>query len=603
MKTECPGDNVDPLCETIDSSDLLTGLPVVDEHEGVVYRNVFCARCNSVASTSYWQLFADCGRIPSSALPKDNAKLTAFIMEYCSINYSPTVQQQPHIKKCLAARSNCSSKERVSAQPILKELCSFYSLPVCGNSYKNPHCALCSGDDITRYNCGCKPLTGPSTNPSTTPSPTPSHEKSTGTTWTSRGSNSPETTAPRKPTKPGVTTPTARTTNSETQIPGHSSPHGSTIPGVTTQGNRMTTPWNLATLGTKTPGHSTITWTTSTGHLTRPKTTRPGNPATPEKKPPGQTSSQPFTSPYIPTTLPHWPSTGLLPPTEHLTVGPVTHPRPRPRPPPPPPPPPTLPDPPPPPPEPPKPPKPPHPPPPPPLSILFNFGSNQISIQGKTTEVNHKTCKEGFVYDPFTYRCRETLRKVSFPNTNSSVNSTNSTIDVNRLNCSFFIRLNASITVLYPNGTLWVPLYDTLYNQTNFFVNGSYVFLCTNFSSNYSTRETLWSYLMSPVHILTYAGCSVSFLSLLILVVIYGVFKELRTLPGKNLINLSLAMIFYHIFLFVAGSRNIHRLCIMIAVLLHYFLLSSFAWMSVMAFDVAKTFAFRGKKLQLTASL
>ena len=291
MKTDCPGDNVDPLCETIDSSDLLTGLPVVDEHEGVVYRNVFCARCNSVASTSYWKLAADCGHIPSSALPKDNAKLMAFIMKYCSINYSPTVQQQPYIKKCLAAKNNCSSKERVGAQPILKELCSFYALPVCGNSYKNPHCALCSGDDITRYDCGCKPLTGPSTNPSTTPEYPKTRGTSKGTTWTSRGSKSCETTTTRKPTKPGTTTPTARTTNSETQIPGHSSPHGSTIPGVTTQRNRMTTPGNIATLGTKTPGHSTTTRTTSTGHLTRPKTTGPGNPTTPRKKPPGQTSS------------------------------------------------------------------------------------------------------------------------------------------------------------------------------------------------------------------------------------------------------------------------------------------------------------------------
>ena len=424
MKGECPGDNVDPLCKTIDSSDLLTGLPVVDENEGVVYRNVFCARCNSVVNTSYWQLVADCGRIPSSVLPTDNAKLTSFIRENCSINYTPTVRQQPHIKRCLAAQSNCSSNERLNAQPILEELCSFYALPVCGNPYKNPHCALCNGDDITKYDCGCRPLTGSSTNP------------------------------------------------------------------------------------------------------------------------------------YIPTTLPL-----TTPPATHdPTVSPRL----------------LL--------------------PPPPLSILFNFGSNQISIQGKTTEVNHKTCKEGFVYDPFVNRCRETLRKVSFPSYNSSINSTNSTVAVIMLNCSLFIRLNSSFTVLYPNGTLWVPLYETLYNQTNFFVNGSYVFVCTNFSSNYSATEALWSFVMSPLHILTYAGCSVSFLSLLILVVVYGIFKELRTLPGKNLINLSIAMIFYHIFLFVAGSRNIHRLCIIIAVLLHYFLLSSFAWMSVMAFDVAKTFVFRGKK-------
>ena len=237
---------------------------------------------------------------------------------------------------------------------------------------------------------------------------------------------------------------------------------------------------------------------------------------------------------------------------------------------------------------------------PPPLNILFDFSSNQISIQGKTTQtiaVAQKTCQEGFVYDPFVQNCREAFHKV-IANTNSSVSSTNSTSDVVvLLNCSV-IQINSSDTVLLPNGTLWVPLHSTGYNRTDYFMNGSYVFLCTNFASNYSKRVTIasWSYVVSPLQIITYAGCSVSVLSLLILLVVYCVFKELRTLPGKNLINLSFAMVFYHIFLFIAGLRNIQALCTGIAILLHYFLLGSFAWMSVMAFDVTKTFVFHGKK-------
>ena len=183
-------------------------------------------------------------------------------------------------------------------------------------------------------------------------------------------------------------------------------------------------------------------------------------------------------------------------------------------------------------------------------------------------------------------------------NSNTSINSINSTSDVViTLNCSS-IQLNSSDTVLLPNGTLWVPLYARGYNRTDYFLNGSNVLLCTDFASNYSKKETIskWSYVVSPLQILTYAGCSVSVLSLLILLVVYSVFKELRTLPGKNLINMSFAMIFYHISLFVAGLRNIQALCTGIAILLHYFLLCSFAWMSVMAFDVTKTFVFRGKK-------
>ena len=211
--------------------------------------------------------------------------------------------------------------------------------------------------------------------------------------------------------------------------------------------------------------------------------------------------------------------------------------------------------------------------------------------------MTQNTCQEGFVYDPFIQKCREAVRKV-IVKSNTSIHLTNSTSDVRpMLNCSS-IQLNSSKTVLLPNGTLWVPLYATGYSRADYFMNGSNVLLCTNFASEYSKKQTIakWSYVVSPLQILTYAGCSVSVLSLLVLLVVYSAFKELRTLPGKNLINLSFAMIFYHMFLFVAGLRNNQVLCTGIAILLHYFLLCSFAWMGVMAFDVAKTFAFQGKK-------
>jgi len=238
--------------------------------------------------------------------------------------------------------------------------------------------------------------------------------------------------------------------------------------------------------------------------------------------------------------------------------------------------------------------------PPPPLNILFDFSSNEISIHGKTTQtkvLTKNTCQEGFVYDPFVQKCRQAFREV-IVDSNTSINSINSTNNVvTTMNCSS-IQLNTSDTVLLPNETLWVPSHATGYNRTEYFINGSYVLLCTNFGSSYSRRETIskWSYVVSPLQLITYAGCSVSVLSLLILLAVYSVFKELRTLPGKNLINLSFALVFYHVFLLISGLRNIQALCTGIAILLHYFLLCSFAWMSVMAFDVAKTFVFHGKK-------
>ena len=495
MKTKCPQSTVEPeiqtLCEIVDKTDFLRGMPVVDERAGIVYRNLFCARCNAVQNVSYWRMRADCGHIPASALPQDNALLLAFIRENCTVKFQPTDEQRKYLKNCLVTESNCSSRQIVKKQPVLQDLCSYYAFPVCGNSHrKNLHCALCSGDDITQINCGClTPFTSDSPIQDTTPrSTTPHHQ-----------------------THPGSTSPTHTTTSDPTTL---------------TTGPESTTLLYTITSGTTPPPFNTAPWST----------------------------------PPPPTTIP-WTTPPMLMTTVMMTTETTDEP------------------------------------PPPSLNILFDFSSNQISIQGKTTQtkvVAQKFCQKGFVYDPFVQKCREAFHKV-IANTNTSINSTSNAVIM--LNCSG-IKLNSSETVLLPNGTLWVPLHSIGYNSTDYFVNGSYIILCTNFASNYSKKETItrWSYVVSPLQIITYAGCSISVLSLLILLVVYCVFKELRTLPGKNLINLSFAMIFYHIFLFVAGFKNIQALCTGIAILLHYFLLSSFAWMSVMAFDVAKTFAFHGKK-------
>ena len=506
MKTKCPENNVDLLCETIDSSDLLRNLPVVDEKQSVVYRNVFCARCNHVRSVSYWSMAADCGRIPASALPTDKALFMAFIKENCTINYTPTDRQHPHIKTCLKAENTCSSKERVEKEPILEKLCSFYAFPVCGNSFKNPHCALCNGDDITQYGCGCAILNPTTDTKISTTKMAPTTQKKSTTPKHRTTSSTPSyprpPTTPRHPTTPR-STPGHPLTPGETPaipatipgtIPGHpSTPRTTprttpffpgTMPGTTpghpltpkattqrhptTSGTtKETTPRHPSSLKTTTPGYPTIPGITTQrnpGHATSPGTTRATYPTTRRTTPPWHhtTPGFPGTSPIetVPTDTTIWykeTTAPTFPPTPpRVTVLPP-------------------------------------PPPPPPLNILFDFSpdANQINIQGKTTVITHQTCKEGFVYDPFVDTCREVFHSRVVINTNSSVtNSTNSTIEFSVLNCSF-IRLNISNTIQYPNGTMWVLLYQTIYNKTEYVVNGSYVFVCSKFRSGYSMRETV----------------------------------------------------------------------------------------------------------------
>ena len=89
-----------------------------------------------------------------------------------------------------------------------------------------------------------------------------------------------------------------------------------------------------------------------------------------------------------------------------------------------------------------------------------------------------------------------------------------------------------------------------------------------------------------------YVIFSFSFLSLLgclAILLTYSLFKELRSLPGKILMNLASAILVASaltlVSLFVVDERSV---CKTIAVLLHYSYTSEFCWMSVLSFEIAR---------------
>lgn len=95
---------------------------------------------------------------------------------------------------------------------------------------------------------------------------------------------------------------------------------------------------------------------------------------------------------------------------------------------------------------------------------------------------------------------------------------------------------------------------------------------------------------------ITLIGTVLSIVSLCFLLGVYLMFKELRNLPGKCLINLSLALLCYQtIFLSAAKSKEIDVLCKAVAIVLHFFILAAFAWMCAMAFDTANAFSVKGE--------
>ena len=162
------------------------------------------------------------------------------------------------------------------------------------------------------------------------------------------------------------------------------------------------------------------------------------------------------------------------------------------------------------------------------------------------------------------------------------------------------ISFNQSDYEQLPNGTVYIKPHNKIYSNTSYTIRNDKLLLCVNFSRNATTTITKQRIVKTKttpasLQILTSIGCIVSVVSLVLLLITYILFAELRNLPGKIIINLALSLLAYQAIFFSAVKTPNQEQCLVIAVLLHFFVLSSFTWMNVMAYDVHRTFTSSGK--------
>ena len=155
------------------------------------------------------------------------------------------------------------------------------------------------------------------------------------------------------------------------------------------------------------------------------------------------------------------------------------------------------------------------------------------------------------------------------------------------------IRLNSSEYKLFDNLTLTYG--SLMYNFGNYSYEDGTVLICTQFKQNYTTSRKTAAKDELTLIVLTYVGFSLSIIGLLALLVTYTVFRELRTLPGKNLMSLCISLCLAET-LWLCGSLATanETACTVIAIANHYFFLVFFAASSVIAFHSCLIF---GKKI------
>ena len=256
------------------------------------------------------------------------------------------------------------------------------------------------------------------------------------------------------------------------------------------------------------------------------------------------------------------------------------------------------------------------------VSVLLNFNhSFEIVIANKTWVVLRVTqrqlsCVESEKFPPGEFDL--------LPTGEASIKKTGESLSPNRFflvdrdkngNYSLFV-CNSKFTVhcpfvllpvdsdeytMFDNKSLLHTTTGRLYTTGEYDLDGRSALVCTNYTkvnyTNSSIQVTVPNFTAKTESVFlryfTIVGFSVSIFTLTLTLVIHFIFSELRTpLPGKNLMSLCVALSFAQ-FMWLLGTGDTDKatFCTVVAAVIHYLLLVSFACTAVIAFDTRRTFS------------
>ncbi len=170
-----------------------------------------------------------------------------------------------------------------------------------------------------------------------------------------------------------------------------------------------------------------------------------------------------------------------------------------------------------------------------------------------------------------------------------------------------YVPLSPHEYVIFPNLTVYHNATGTFFNfgeylidetlnkrQSNISSNNVTLHVCLSLGDTYNETKTDYSTTNTSIglRILTLIGFSVSIICLTLLLITYGLFQELRTIPGLNLMNLSLSMLLSNLIWLIGTTHYIGTgTCEVLAIFGHYLFQVSFLAMSVISFHSYRAFA------------
>ena len=219
------------------------------------------------------------------------------------------------------------------------------------------------------------------------------------------------------------------------------------------------------------------------------------------------------------------------------------------------------------------------------------IGGGDIRKVGRNFPSAGKQCRPTEVYDHTNDMCRALrcipplqLDKGKCKPPGSGFNTSSMA-----LACPLVV-LNATEYESFENNSIWVHALKILLAVDQYQRNGSEVSICVAWSPQLAQVQ-MFKYDKIQA-IISLIGQIISLTALALNFLTYMFFPSLRNLPGKCIMNLVFALFVAHLLFVVGiGQTGDHKVCMAVAMVMHYCFLASFFWMNGLAFELWRTFS------------
>ena len=228
------------------------------------------------------------------------------------------------------------------------------------------------------------------------------------------------------------------------------------------------------------------------------------------------------------------------------------------------------------------------------MALIFSFKPKGTLVPPRDQDqrVQEYSSQPREVYDPFASRCRT----ITISSTTIRLFNKSDTL-INNSSCTR-VFYNSSEYFPYPNGSILVLSQQKIYANKSYIRKGDNILLCTNYTTNYTkivNNSVVNPQKTSMARILEQVCSAISITASLCLLLTRVLFRELRTLNGKNIMSLAFSLLVFHVVFLISNPTEFPTVCDVITGVRHYTLLAMFAWMSVIAYDVSRTITAAGK--------